>query len=109
MNDIHESDWKYLRNLKKTLLDRLCHRVMDTIQTECGPDKREPDAHKQYLKVYDLIHNGDKTIGNCFDDWRRNNIIFKILFLIKHQVITDAEIDQLSSETKERLKLHLES
>ena len=109
MSDIKESDWKYLRNLKKTLLDRLCNRILDNMQAESNLEKREPDVHEQYLKVYCLIKKWDKIVADCFDDWSRSNIIFNILFLIKHQVITDEEIDQLSDETKERLKFHLDS
>ena len=109
MSDIKESDWKYLRSLKKALLDRLCNRILDNIQAECNPEKRELDAHEQYLKVYHLVNKGDKMVADCFDYWRRSNIIYKILFLIKHQVITDEEIAQLSDETKERLKLYLDS
>ena len=108
MSDIKESDWKYLRNMKKTLLDRLCNRILDNIQTESNLEKREPDVHEQYLKVYRLIKKWDKIIADCFDDWSRSNIIYHILFLIKHQVITDEEIDQLSDETQKRLKFHLD-
>ncbi len=109
MNDIKESDWKYLRNLKKPLLDRLCNRILDDIQSECNLENRQPDVHEQYLKVYRLTRKWDKVIGDCFNDWSRSEIIFNILFLIKHQVITDEEIDQLSDETKKRIKLYLDN
>ena len=109
MSDIQESDWKYLKNMKKALLDRLCNRILDNIQVESNLEKREPDAHEQYLKVYHLTKKWDKMIADCFDDWSRSDIIFNILFLIKHQVITDEEIERLSDETKERLKFHLDS
>lgn len=109
MIGIKESDWKYLGNLKKALLARLCNRILDDIRTECGQEKREPDAHEQYLKVYDLIKKKDKMVADCFDDWSRSDLIFNILFLIKYKVITDEEVAQLSEETKERLKIHLDN
>ena len=109
MNDIKESDWKYLRNLKKELLDRLCNRILDDVRTEYGLEKREPDAHEQYLKVYNLIKKRDKMVADCFDDWSRSDIIFNILFLIKYKVITAEEVAQLSDETKEQLKFHLDN
>lgn len=109
MSEINESDWKYLKNMKKTLLDRLCNRILDNIQAECNIEKREPDVHKHYLKVYPLIKKWDKMIADCFDNWSRSDIIFNILFLIKYQVITNEEIDQLSDETRKRLKVHLDS
>ena len=104
MTDIQESDWKYLRNLKKTLLDRLCHRILDDIQAECAAVKREPDAHRQYLEVYHLVEKSDRIVADCFDDWSRSKIFFKVLFLIEHRVITEAEVEQLSDQTKERIK-----
>lgn len=109
MSDFKESDWKYMRSMKKTLLDRLCNRILDNIQAESNVVKREPDVHEQYLKVYRLIKKWDKIVADCFDDWSRSNLIFNILFLIKHQVITDAEIEQLSDETKKQLKFHLDT
>lgn len=107
MNNINESDWKYLRNLKKPLLDRLCNRILDDLQSKCHPQNRQPDVHEQYLKVYRLTKQWDKIVADCFDDWSRGNIIYNLLFLIKHQVITNEEIDQLSDETKERIKVYL--
>ena len=80
MNDLNESDWKYLRNLKKTLLDRLFNRILDDIHAESNPEKRQSDVHQQYCKVYALVENQDKMVADCFDDWRRSNAIFKILF-----------------------------
>jgi len=109
MSDILESDWQYLKNQKKALLDRLCNRILDNIQAECNLEKRKPDAHEQYLKVYHHIERWDKLVADCFDDWRRSTIIYKILFLIKHQVITNEELAQLSDETKEHLKFLLGS
>jgi hypothetical protein len=107
MGVIKESDWKYLRDLKKPLLDRLCNRILDNIQAECSPERREPDVHEQYIKIYRLIKKWDKTVADCFNNWRRSDLILNILFLIKHQVMTDEEIDQLSADTKEQIKLYL--
>jgi hypothetical protein len=97
-----------LRNLKKTLLDRLCSRILDNIQAECDPEKREPDVQRQYYKVYDLIKKQDKMVADCFDDWRRSKVFLKILFLLQYQVITAEEIAQLSDETRERIKFYLD-
>jgi hypothetical protein len=107
MVDFPESDWKYLRNLKKTLLDRLCHRILDNIQAECSMEKRDLDVHEQYRKIYHLVKKLDKVVADCFNDWSRSNIIFNILFLIKYQAITAEEIDRLSGETREQIKLYI--
>lgn len=102
---MNESDWKYMRDKKKTLLDRLCNRILDDLHNQTGVAARQPDVHQQYLKVYRLIKKWDKVVADCFDGWCRSELFFfKILFLIKHQVITDAEVDQLSEETKEQIK-----
>jgi hypothetical protein len=74
MNDFKESDWKYMRSMKKALLDRLCNRILDNIQAESDVAKREPDVHEQYYKVYHLIKKWDKMVADCFDDWSRSNI-----------------------------------
>lgn len=104
---MNESDWEYMRDLKKTLLDRLCDRILDDLHTKTGMAERQPDVHQQYLKVYRLIKKWDKVVADCFDDWSRSELFFKILYLIKHKVITDAEVDQLSEETKEQIKYYI--
>jgi hypothetical protein len=71
MRVIKESDWKYLKDLKKTLLDRLCNQILDNIQAECSPEKRAPDVHEQYRKIYRLIKKWDKTVADCFNEWSR--------------------------------------
>ena len=68
MRDIPESDWKYMKNLKKVLLDRLCNRILDNLHEESSSPKREPDVHQQYLKIYQLIKKWDKLVADCFDD-----------------------------------------
>lgn len=109
MIDFKESDWKYLRSIEKTLLNRLCNRILDNLQVECNEEKRKPDAHAQYLKIYHLIEKWDKIVAECFDDWRRSKVIYNILFLIKHQVISNEEIEQFSDETKECIKFLMDS
>jgi hypothetical protein len=106
MDNINESDWKYLSELRKTLLERLCNRILDNIETECKGKKRKPDVHEQYRKIYNLIKKWDETVADCFNDWNRSDIFFNILFLIKYQVITNKEINKLSDDTKERIKVY---
>ncbi|HEX2953097.1 MAG TPA: peptide ABC transporter substrate-binding protein [Bacillota bacterium] len=107
LNSINETDWKYLRSMKKTWLDRVCNRILDNIQMECNVEQRQPDVHEQYLRIYRLVEKQDKMIADCFDDWSRSNVIFNILFLIENQVLTHEEVEQFSDETKKQLEFHL--
>jgi hypothetical protein len=99
--NLSEMDWKYMSRLKPALLERLCNRILDEIQQASPPEKRKPSAHDQYLRIFKLLQDQDKIVANCFDDWRRNRLLERIVFMIRHSVITQEELAALSPETRE--------
>lgn len=89
MRDIRESDWKRLRDLQPTLLDRFCSRVLAKI----GQASAEPGAtaHARYLKVYALIDDEDEELGRMFNDLRRSNAFGKLLLMRQAGLFTEDE------------------
>ena len=102
---IPERDWKYLRRIQKEMLFELYLRI-NRKSAEILNAKEESQGEK-YHKLYKHIKDSDEIIANCFDDWRRSNISFKMLFLLHHNLFTDDRIEGLSekgAELVERLK-----
>jgi hypothetical protein len=44
-------------------------------------------------------------VADCFNDWRRSNILDKLLMLRRHQLLTDEHVSRLSAQTQGRLGL----
>ena len=102
---IPERDWKYLRRIQKEMLSELYLRI-NREASEILKAKEESEGEK-YHNLYRHIEDSDEIIANCFDDWRRSNIGFKLLFLLHHNLLTDDRIKGLSeggAEFIERLK-----
>ncbi len=100
LKDIKESDWKYLRKLTPLLLERACAKI----NLEAEALLKNPgniDQHRLYLTLYKHYEEKDNVIADCFNDHRRSTAIYKILHLLHHEIISDAEFEGFSSETKE--------
>jgi hypothetical protein len=105
MRTIEETDWKYLAKLKPILLERLCNRILDQIQSVCRPEKRSADAHEQYLRVFKLVTDQDRIVADCFDGWSRSRAFERIAFLTRHKVLITEEQQGFSDETRSVVRL----
>ncbi len=102
--DIPERDWKYLRSIRKELLDRLCHRILGEIQEKSSRGRTEQTAHDLYLAVYQLVDRSDREIGDCFDDWRRSTILTRLFSMVGRDLLNEEELGYLNEETREKLR-----
>jgi hypothetical protein len=101
MDNIPESDWKYLRDLKGELLDTLCKRINeDASQIIAG---QATSQHEKYLRLFRHVSGSNEIIARCFDDWRRSNIILKVLSLREEGLLTDKHIMRLTEKTQGRI------
>lgn len=100
-NSIPEKDWKYLRSVEKDLLSELCRTInqkaAEIIHAGAGSE------YDKYLLLYKYIKGADAIVAECFDDWRRSNLLFKLPLLNRHKILRDEHILNLSVETRERL------
>jgi hypothetical protein len=98
MNDIPEVDWKVLRELKPRALDRMCARILNTIQARCAVGERAP--HDCYLAVFSDIHDGDEAIALIFNDLRRSNAIRRIALMRLEGLLESREYARFSATTR---------
>lgn len=98
-----ESDWKYLRKVQDELLAELCRRINETAAriAEAGDESE----HAKYLKLYRHIEDSNKVVAECFDDWRRSNLMMKVFCLRKHKLLSEEHVKNLSSELRSRLDM----
>ncbi len=98
MITIPERDWKIIRDLKQELLNVACEQIFQRIE-KLSAD-RSGLQHKTYLELYKLIQKEDDKIAKMFDDLKRSNAFFKIAALRHYGVLTDAQMELFTAETR---------
>jgi plasmid stabilization system protein ParE len=97
-----EKDWKYLRSIQRELLLSLCERInrkaMEILRSG------EMSEHEKYKVLYHHVKDSDEIIAHCFDDWRRSNIVLKVMMLHSNGLLTEEDMRHLSDETRNLLK-----
>ena len=96
-----EKDWKYLRSVQTdlltTLFERINSKAMEILQAELSESDK-------YRALFHHIQNADKSVAQCFDDWRRSNIKLKLIALYHHNLLTEEHIEHLTDETKDLIR-----
>lgn len=97
--DFPESDWKILSRLKPLALERLCQRILREASRLLDRAK-EGESHSAYLELFKHIQTNDKTVNNCFDDWKRSQAFFILANWRREKLITEEEFAAFSAETR---------
>ena len=103
--DFDERDWKVLRDLKTVALDRYCAQVLE----ECARliEDDTISSHDRYLRLYELIHERDKTLSDAFDGMSRSKAIFRLMAIRNLELITDDEFARFTPQLRERIQYFL--
>jgi hypothetical protein len=104
---IDEPDWKTLRALQPTLLDRLCAQILDECRAVMDDASLTP--HQRYLKTFKLIQRRDDDIDTAFNDMRRSMAILKLTAIRRMGLLTDVEFQRFSPKARETVDFLLAS
>jgi hypothetical protein len=99
--DIPERDWKVLRKLQPTALDRFCKRTLAELKYLAMADDGE--YHPAYLTVYKTLQTRDGELADAFNDMRRSQALLRLLHIRKLKLLTDEEWNEFTDETRERV------
>ena len=101
-SSIPERDWKYLRKIQPEMLCSLCARInqqaRDLLQSQAESE------HERYRSLYRHFKDSDRIVANCFDDWRRSNVRFKLQVLRREGLLTDEHLSRMSNEIRDLLE-----
>lgn len=106
MNELKESDWKILRKLLPTALDRLSKRILDEIGRTSAQESKT--QHQRFLAAYDIMENGNNDMGRAFNDLRRSNALVRLAIMKAQGLITQEEFSKFSEETQKRAAVRQE-
>lgn len=101
---IAESDWKVWRALSQQALERFCQKILTEAATL---ENGETSAHERYLKLFQLLERRDKEIAEVFNDPRRSTAYLQIALAARREIITKAELERFSEETRAVIDLLL--
>jgi hypothetical protein len=104
INEIKESDWKYLKKLKPVLLERACANINKEAQLILE-NKENRDQYQLYMALYDHYQKKDDMIADCFDDYRRSTAKQRILSLVYYGIMSEVELQGFSDDTKEFVEI----
>jgi hypothetical protein len=96
MRDIKESDWKRFKSLREIALERFCERILDEISRISSDGSKS--KHERYLAVYRLVRERDNGIDAIFDHLRRSTAVQQLCAFRSHDLMTEQELRQFSSE-----------
>jgi adenine-specific DNA methylase len=96
--NIPESDWKILRDVKTQVLERFCEQVLAEI--EQVKTDRNTSFHQKYLAIYTLIQEHDADLAFIFNDLRRSTAFQRIMAMRSHKLLTETEFSRFSQETR---------
>ena len=94
---IPESDWKLLRKIYPLALERFCERVLAEVSSTAS-DKGK-SFHERYLKIFTLMQNRGRELGNAFDNARRSIALFQLGEIYRNGLITEVELWRFTPET----------
>jgi hypothetical protein len=96
--NIPERDWKLLRSLHQTALERFCERVL----TECRAvvDDTSRDSHERFLQLFELILDCNGDIASAFDDLRRSTALQRLLAMRELGVVEEEDLANFSDQTR---------
>ena len=98
---IPESDWKTLRKLHDTWLDRFCTRVLREIQVASSTPGKT--SHERYAVVYQLVRERDKELARASDGTSRSRAYMHLVALMSLDLIAPDELQQFTPETRQIL------
>lgn len=94
-----EHDWRVLRSVHRTALDRYCARVLE--ECEEGMQATGSSPHDRYIRLFRLLNERDESIAAAFNDLRRSTAIQRLASMIALGVVTDAELSQFTPATRD--------
>lgn len=103
---IAEADWKRLRKLKEVALERLCSRILNESQAIITRD--EP-SHDRYLALWRHIDGRDRDVADAFNRLSRSTALDRLATMRALGLVTDAEMEGFSQETREKVELRVGS
>src|SRR4051794_20894042 len=101
MHEISEPDWRRLRDLQPTVLERFYRRALGEVEAACRSSAPSGQAaHERYAAVVRRVQEQEQRRRKLFDDLRRSVALLRLAELRAQGLIDDAEFAAFSSPAR---------
>jgi hypothetical protein len=97
-----ERDWKYLRALHATALDRYCTRVLD--ESSAVIRDTSDSSHDRYLRLFHLLQERNDEMATAFDDLRRSTAVQRLAAMVGLGLLTEQELAGFNADVQETVR-----
>ncbi|MBM9511013.1 hypothetical protein [Desulfogranum marinum] len=101
-----ERDWKKLRSLKDSALEKLSNRIIEKLNSLI--ESREGGSHKTYLRLWETMRAEDKIVAALFDDLSRSSAIITLAGWKTHGILSDDDFNDFTEDTQNRINTLME-
>ncbi len=98
MRSIPERDWKVLRDVSASALERFCEATLADVGRLIAT--RGVSAHERYGSVYGLVKARDKELARAFDGLTRSMAYLHIVAIRSRGLMKPEEFARFSDETR---------
>jgi hypothetical protein len=94
-----ERDWKHLRSLHRTALDRYCTRVLD--ESAAIIQDTHDSSHERYLRLFYLLQDRSAEMATAFDDLRRSTAVQRLSAMVSLGLLTEQDLAGFNPDVQE--------
>ena len=99
--NIPESDWKKFGPLRDKALANFCDLILSEIDSTNADGALS--SHEKYLKIYSLIRDRDKELGQVFDGYSRSKALMQLALIQSRGLLAPEEFSCFSESTQDFL------
>lgn len=94
-----ERDWKHLRSVQPTALDRYCARVLDESVTII--QDTHGSSHERYFRLFYQLQDRNAEMATAFDDVRRSTALQRLSAMVGLGLLTEQELAGFNPDVQE--------
>jgi len=102
MIEMPKSDWRYLRSIVDSLIERASKRMNEEVAEVLA--RRDLTERAKRAAVEEMAKKHRQIIRHCFDDWGRSEIWLKCRLLVAHGILEERDLDSLTPETAQHIR-----
>jgi len=99
-----EAEWKMLRTVKESALERLCGQILDGSQAAI---RAEGTSHERFLRLFAVVRDRNDDVAWAFDRLSRSTAEQKLAIMVKLGMVTDDELSRFEPGTREFVRTML--
>jgi len=104
--DFAEADWRVLRIIRETALDRFYEEILRRVAGICSDSATT--LHDRYKELWRLLKAEDEKLSLAFDNPRRSAALQQLASMCLWGVVKPEELESFTPETQSKVRFLME-